>query len=233
MWLLMNMWILNEQIIASENQPVRWTTPLGLPVVQPYRKFGRHIVSMKILLNHKDHQYNYDIHKVKRLFQLIKLLLCWLTTDQNFPSSFDITARNRNSMCLNLLIFCFTFCIHDVHASDSNVTHLVFLSACIYLFSEKTISLILIVAFVLKKPIPSLSIILKKIFPDVTCLTTIYEPSLELKREVRKFFLNLLMWNMTAPWSPFTGVENMWTKTNVHWKHVTKHGTIFFFLAKG
>lgn len=34
-----------EQVIASENQPVRWTTPLGLPVVQPYRKLGRHIVS--------------------------------------------------------------------------------------------------------------------------------------------------------------------------------------------
>lgn len=37
---------LDLQIIASENQPVRWTTPLGLPVVQPYRKFGRHLVSI-------------------------------------------------------------------------------------------------------------------------------------------------------------------------------------------
>ena len=36
-----------EQIIASENQPVWWTTPLGLPVVQPYRKLGRHIVSVE------------------------------------------------------------------------------------------------------------------------------------------------------------------------------------------
>lgn len=26
------------KIIASQNQPVKWTTPLGLPVVQPYRK---------------------------------------------------------------------------------------------------------------------------------------------------------------------------------------------------
>lgn len=26
------------KIIASQNKPVRWTTPLGLPVVQPYRK---------------------------------------------------------------------------------------------------------------------------------------------------------------------------------------------------
>ena len=34
------------QIIASENQPVRWTTPLGLPVVQPYFKTERHVVSI-------------------------------------------------------------------------------------------------------------------------------------------------------------------------------------------
>ncbi|KAF7822354.1 DNA-directed RNA polymerase 2B, chloroplastic/mitochondrial-like isoform X1 [Senna tora] len=39
------------KIIASENEPVRWTTPLGLPVVQPYRKLGRHLVktSLQIL----------------------------------------------------------------------------------------------------------------------------------------------------------------------------------------
>lgn len=39
------------KIIATENQPVRWTTPLGLPVVQPYRKLGRHLIktSLQIL----------------------------------------------------------------------------------------------------------------------------------------------------------------------------------------
>nr|CAN71736.1 hypothetical protein VITISV_011556 [Vitis vinifera] len=36
------------QIIASENQPVRWTTPLGLPVVQPYRKLGRHLIKTSL-----------------------------------------------------------------------------------------------------------------------------------------------------------------------------------------
>ncbi|PWA84154.1 DNA-directed RNA polymerase 2B [Artemisia annua] len=36
------------KIIASENQPVRWTTPLGLPVVQPYRMYGRHLVSTSL-----------------------------------------------------------------------------------------------------------------------------------------------------------------------------------------
>ncbi|CAN8238973.1 unnamed protein product [Cochlearia groenlandica] len=32
------------KIIASQNKAVCWTTPLGLPVVQPYRKPGRHLV---------------------------------------------------------------------------------------------------------------------------------------------------------------------------------------------
>ncbi|ERN18503.1 DNA-directed RNA polymerase 1B, mitochondrial isoform X1 [Amborella trichopoda] len=36
------------KVIASENEPVRWTTPLGLPVVQPYRKFARHLVKTSL-----------------------------------------------------------------------------------------------------------------------------------------------------------------------------------------
>ncbi|XP_059670497.1 DNA-directed RNA polymerase 2, chloroplastic/mitochondrial-like [Cornus florida] len=36
------------KIIATENQPVRWTTPLGLPVVQPYRKLGKHLVKTSL-----------------------------------------------------------------------------------------------------------------------------------------------------------------------------------------
>ncbi|KAJ3698257.1 hypothetical protein LUZ61_001962 [Rhynchospora tenuis] len=34
--------------IALENQPVRWITPLGLPVVQPYRKLGRQLVKTSL-----------------------------------------------------------------------------------------------------------------------------------------------------------------------------------------
>lgn len=40
--------IYGYQIIAQENHPVQWTTPLGLPVVQPYRKIGRHLVSINL-----------------------------------------------------------------------------------------------------------------------------------------------------------------------------------------
>ncbi|KAK9700271.1 hypothetical protein RND81_08G228700 [Saponaria officinalis] len=32
------------KLIATENQPVRWTTPMGLPVVQPYCRKGRHLI---------------------------------------------------------------------------------------------------------------------------------------------------------------------------------------------
>ncbi|KAK4853516.1 hypothetical protein QYF36_010423 [Acer negundo] len=39
------------KLVASENQPVRWTTPLGLLVVQPYCKSERHLIrtSLQVL----------------------------------------------------------------------------------------------------------------------------------------------------------------------------------------
>ncbi|CAN1166839.1 DNA-directed RNA polymerase 3, chloroplastic [Linum perenne] len=42
------------RVIASDGQPVQWTTPLGLPVVQPYYKNKRHVVrtSLQILALH-------------------------------------------------------------------------------------------------------------------------------------------------------------------------------------
>lgn len=40
------------QAIAAENQPVQWTTPLGLPVLQPYFKAERHTVSATFLFKH-------------------------------------------------------------------------------------------------------------------------------------------------------------------------------------
>ncbi|CAN1295996.1 DNA-directed RNA polymerase 2, chloroplastic/mitochondrial [Linum perenne] len=36
------------RVIASENKPVMWTTPLGLPVVQPYRNLGRHNIKTSL-----------------------------------------------------------------------------------------------------------------------------------------------------------------------------------------
>ncbi|KAJ6371154.1 hypothetical protein OIU77_001622 [Salix suchowensis] len=44
------------KIIASENEPVRWTTPLGLPVVQPYRILGTRSIktSLQVLILQKE-----------------------------------------------------------------------------------------------------------------------------------------------------------------------------------
>ncbi|KAK8947650.1 hypothetical protein KSP40_PGU013088 [Platanthera guangdongensis] len=39
--------LLSQVKNSLENQPVRWVTPLGLPVVQPYYKLGRHLVMVK------------------------------------------------------------------------------------------------------------------------------------------------------------------------------------------
>ncbi|CAI0394305.1 unnamed protein product [Linum tenue] len=36
------------KVIASDGQPVRWTTPLGLPVVQPYYKSERHLIKTSL-----------------------------------------------------------------------------------------------------------------------------------------------------------------------------------------
>ncbi|CAM8942508.1 unnamed protein product [Rhodiola kirilowii] len=36
------------KIVASENEPVRWTSPLGLPVLQPYCKTERHIIKTSL-----------------------------------------------------------------------------------------------------------------------------------------------------------------------------------------
>ncbi|XP_047320773.1 DNA-directed RNA polymerase 1B, mitochondrial [Impatiens glandulifera] len=36
------------KIIALENHPVRWTTPLGLPVIQPYCKLGRRFIKTSL-----------------------------------------------------------------------------------------------------------------------------------------------------------------------------------------
>ncbi|KAK8970690.1 hypothetical protein KSP40_PGU001889 [Platanthera guangdongensis] len=43
--------LLSQVKNSLENQPVRWVTPLGLPVVQPYCKLGRHLVSLSLSLS--------------------------------------------------------------------------------------------------------------------------------------------------------------------------------------
>ncbi|CAL2275528.1 unnamed protein product [Prunus armeniaca] len=57
------------KVIASENQPVRWTTPLGLPVVQPYCKSERHLIrtSLQVLALQRESS-SVDIRKQRTAF---------------------------------------------------------------------------------------------------------------------------------------------------------------------
>ncbi|XP_068651782.1 DNA-directed RNA polymerase 3, chloroplastic-like isoform X2 [Aristolochia californica] len=57
------------KVIASENQPVRWVTPLGLPVVQPYWRCERHLIrtSLQILALQRDSD-RVDVKRQKTAF---------------------------------------------------------------------------------------------------------------------------------------------------------------------
>eukprot|EP00249_Psilotum_nudum_P022981 c28710_g1_i1 orf=906-4160(-) len=58
------------KLIASENEPVRWTTPLGLPVVQPYRKPGWRQVktSLQVLTLRNDSEQPVAVQRQKSAF---------------------------------------------------------------------------------------------------------------------------------------------------------------------
>ncbi|XP_062158881.1 DNA-directed RNA polymerase 3B, chloroplastic isoform X2 [Alnus glutinosa] len=57
------------KVIASENQPVRWTTPLGLPVVQPYCRSERHLIrtSLQVLALQREGN-SVDVRKQRTAF---------------------------------------------------------------------------------------------------------------------------------------------------------------------
>ncbi|XP_010526301.1 PREDICTED: DNA-directed RNA polymerase 3, chloroplastic [Tarenaya hassleriana] len=57
------------KIIASSNRPVRWTTPLGLPVVQPYCRSERHLIrtSLQVLALQREGN-SVDVRKQRTAF---------------------------------------------------------------------------------------------------------------------------------------------------------------------
>ncbi|XP_022158152.1 DNA-directed RNA polymerase 3, chloroplastic isoform X2 [Momordica charantia] len=57
------------KVIAADNQPVRWTTPLGLPVVQPYYKSERHLIrtSLQVLALRREGN-SVDVRKHRTAF---------------------------------------------------------------------------------------------------------------------------------------------------------------------
>ncbi|PON70429.1 DNA-directed RNA polymerase, phage-type [Parasponia andersonii] len=57
------------KVVVSQNQPVRWTTPLGLPVVQPYYRNERHLVrtSLQVLALQREGS-SVDVRKQRSAF---------------------------------------------------------------------------------------------------------------------------------------------------------------------
>ncbi|GMN63565.1 hypothetical protein TIFTF001_032733 [Ficus carica] len=57
------------KVITSQNQPVQWTTPLGLPVVQPYYRSERHLVktSLQVLALQREGS-SVDVRKQRSAF---------------------------------------------------------------------------------------------------------------------------------------------------------------------
>ncbi|KAH0850013.1 hypothetical protein HID58_095872 [Brassica napus] len=61
--------IFEAHIIATDNHPVRWTTPLGLPVVQPYCRSERHLIrtSLQVLALQREGN-TVDVRKQRTAF---------------------------------------------------------------------------------------------------------------------------------------------------------------------
>ncbi|CAH8348222.1 unnamed protein product [Eruca vesicaria subsp. sativa] len=97
------------KLIASQNKAVCWTTPLGLPVVQPYRQPGRHLVktTLQVLTIQR------DTEKVKARKQMTALA-------PNFVHSLDASHMMMTAIACNKAGLSFAG-VHDsfwTHASD-------------------------------------------------------------------------------------------------------------------
>ncbi|KAL3693501.1 hypothetical protein R1sor_007152 [Riccia sorocarpa] len=95
------------KIIAMEGQPVRWTTPFGLPVVQPYRKPGRKLVktTLQVLALRDDDSQPVAVARQKSAFP------------PNFVHSLD------GSHMMMTAIACRKACINFAGVHDSFWTH--------------------------------------------------------------------------------------------------------------
>ncbi|XP_061951740.1 DNA-directed RNA polymerase 3, chloroplastic isoform X2 [Populus nigra] len=100
------------KIIASEDQPVQWTTPLGLPVVQPYYKTERHLIktSLQILALQREGS-SVQVRKQRTAFP------------PNFVHSLDGSHMMMTAVACRDAGLCFAG-VHDsfwTHATDVDV----------------------------------------------------------------------------------------------------------------
>ncbi|XP_019463791.1 PREDICTED: DNA-directed RNA polymerase 3, chloroplastic-like isoform X1 [Lupinus angustifolius] len=97
------------KMIASDNKPVRWTTPLGLPVVQPYCKTERHQIKTSLqILALKRESNDVDAKKQRTAFP------------PNFVHSLDGSHMMMTALACRDAGLCFAG-VHDsfwTHACD-------------------------------------------------------------------------------------------------------------------
>ncbi|XP_057949958.1 DNA-directed RNA polymerase 3, chloroplastic-like isoform X3 [Malania oleifera] len=114
------------RVIASDNQPVRWTTPLGLPVVQPYCKSERHLIrtSLQILALQRESNF-VDVRKQRSAFS------------PNFVHSLDGSHMMMTAVACRDAGLCFAG-VHDsfwTHACDVDKMNLILRDKFIELYS--------------------------------------------------------------------------------------------------
>ena len=110
----------HKQIIASENQSVRWTTPLGLPVVQPYKELGRQLVSYKMWIEFRKLAESYAplknsmLHQQLQTYNYIGASLRCLLNYLQVKTSLQMLALQRETDKVLLWTFslCFFFFIY-------------------------------------------------------------------------------------------------------------------------
>ncbi|KAL6961101.1 DNA-directed RNA polymerase 2, chloroplastic/mitochondrial, variant 2 [Sarracenia purpurea var. burkii] len=117
------------KIIASENQPVRWTTPLGLPVVQPYRKLGKHLIKTslqvlalqretdKIMVKRQRTAFPPNfVHSLDGSHMMMTAVAC-KRAGLNFAGSFDASLFKSLSLSLShhIVYLLQAFMIHTGH----------------------------------------------------------------------------------------------------------------------
>ncbi|CAF2062046.1 unnamed protein product [Brassica napus] len=100
------------KLIASQNKAVCWTTPLGLPVVQPYRQPGRHLVKTTL-----------QVLTIKRDTEKVKARKQMTAFAPNFVHSLDASHMMMTAVACNKAGLSFAG-VHDsfwTRASDVDV----------------------------------------------------------------------------------------------------------------
>ncbi|CAN7053193.1 unnamed protein product [Brassica rapa subsp. trilocularis] len=131
------------KLIASQNKPVCWTTPLGLPVVQPYRQPGRHLVKTTL-----------QVLTIKRDTEKVKARKQMTAFAPNFVHSLDASHMMMTAVACNRAGLSFAG-VHDsfwTHASDVDLMNKILREKFVELYDKPVLENLLEFPEVLPKP---------------------------------------------------------------------------------